>query len=460
MDTRIRQLEAQIDGSLLLPDHPLYEQTHRSWNRMIDQRPALILVAHTAQDIVLGVRYARDVGLGVAVQLTGHGTQYPADGALLIITAHMAAVHVDAVGQTARVEAGAVWQHVLDQATPHGLAPLLGSTPHVGVVGYTLGGGIGWLGRRYGFAADHVRWIEIVTADGRLRHASRSEHSELFWGLLGGGGNFGVVTAMEFDLVPVASVYGGRLVYDGDQARDALRFFRDWAKSVPVELTSSIVTLRYPSLPELPKALRGATHVIVRAAFVGDAATGAALLQPWLDWHTPLDNTFRELPFAAIGTIANDPVEPQAAYTTNEMFGALSDDAIDIIVRYATDSATPVLVSELRHVGGAIARGDAAAIAVGNRDAQFYFQMVGPTPTPEAHAAVESYIRCCKAELQPYLHGGVYLNFLKGNEARQRVQDAYRPGTYERLRELKATYDPDGMFRYSYQLGEAPAVEA
>src|SRR5262249_46186546 len=160
------------------------------------------------------------------------------------VTSEMTAVQLDAQARTARIEAGATWQHVLDQATPHGLAPLLGTSPHVGVIGYTLGGGMGWLARRYGFAADSVRWIEIVTADGQLRRASSVEHSDLFWGLRGGGGNFGVVTAMEFALYPVATIYGGNLTYPAELAGSALRFFRDWIKAVPDELTSSIAILK------------------------------------------------------------------------------------------------------------------------------------------------------------------------------------------------------------------------
>jgi hypothetical protein len=456
----MQQLQAQLSGSLLLPDSAGYEQTRRGWNRSIDHHPALILVAHDAQDIALGVRYAREAGLGVAVQLTGHGIQQPADDGLLIVTSAMTAVRLDAQARTARIEAGAIWQHVLDQATPHGLAPLLGTSPHVGVIGYTLGGGIGWLARGYGLAADSVRWIEIVTADGQLRRASPAEHSDLFWGLRGGGGNFGVVTAMEFNLYPVATIYGGNLIYPAELAPGALRFFRDWIKTVPDKLTSSIAILKYPPLPQLPEEVRGKTQVMVRAAFAGVASEGAALIQAWLDWHAPVGNTFGEMPFAAIGTVNNDPLEARAVYGSNELFDELSDTAIDVIVQYATSSASPLTFSELRHASGAIAHVDPTANAIGNRDAQLYFQVGGMTPTPEARAAVEAYIGQYKGELRPHLRGGVYLNFMMGNEARQRARDAYLPGSYQRLLELKARYDPENMFRYSYQLVEPELSEA
>jgi FAD/FMN-containing dehydrogenase len=291
-----------------------------------------------------------------------------------------------------------------------------------------------------------------VTADGVLRHASPTENSDLFWGLRGGGGNFGVVTAMAFDLYPVATIYGGNLVYSAEFARDALRFYRDWITTVPDELTSSIAILKYPPLPQLPDAIRGQTQVIVRAAFAGAAAGGAALIQPWLDWRSPMSNTFHEMPFTEIGTINNDPVDPRAVHASNEMFDRLSDDAIDVIVRYTTNSRSPLVFSELRQAGGAIARVNPDANAIGNRDALFYFQTSGLSPTPEARAAIQSYIRQYKDELRPYLRGGVYLNFMMGTEARDRTKDAYLPTAYQRLIALKAKYDPDNLFRFSYQL--------
>jgi FAD/FMN-containing dehydrogenase len=452
MVTSIQHLQQQVTGSLLLPGDALYEQTRRGWNLSIDHHPALILVANDAQDIIAGLGFAREAGLGVAVQLTGHGIQHPADDSLLIVTSPMASVHIDAEARTARVEAGAIWAQVLDPAAEYGLAPLLGTSPHVGVVGYTLGGGIGWLARRYGFAGDSVRWIDIVTADGVLRHASPTEHSDLFWGLRGGGGNFGVVTAMAFDLYPVATIYGGNLVYPGGLAGDALRFYRDWITTAPDELTSSIAILKYPPLPELPEALRGKTLVIVRAAFAGGADDGAARIQPWLDWRTPISNTFHAMPFAEIGTINNDPVDPRATYGSNEMLDDLSDAAIDVIVGYATDSASPLVFNELRHAAGAIARVDADANAIGNRDALLYFQIGGLSPNPEARAGIEAYIQRYKRDLHTYLRGGVYLNFMIGGEARRRTKDAYLPETYQRLITLKAKYDPNNLFRFSYQL--------
>jgi hypothetical protein len=208
--------------------------------------------------------------------------------------------------------------------------------------------------------------------------------------------------------------------------------------------------VKYPPLPQLPEALRGQVQVIVRAAYKGSAREGEALIQPWLSWRAPISNTFHEMPFAEVGTIQNDPVAPAAAFASNEMFNELSDEAIAVIVRYATDTSSPLVFSELRHVGGALARSQANAI--GNRDAVFYLQLGGPIFVPDNLATVESVVQQYKVDLRPYLRGGVYLNFMRGDEARHRTRDAYEPIAYGRLIALKATYDPDNLFRFGYQL--------
>jgi FAD/FMN-containing dehydrogenase len=454
----LHELQHQVSGTVLTPDSADYDQLRQVWHLGFDQHPALILVAQDAADIVAAVRFAHEAGLGVAVKSTGHGQPYPADGQLLIVTSQMNHVEVDPEARTAQVEAGAIWEQVLEKSTPHGLAPLLGSSPHVGVVGYSLGGGIGWLARRYGLAADSVRWVELVTAEGVLIRASATRNSELFWGLRGGTGNFGVITALGIDLYPVATVYGGLLTYPATSAAEVaetLRFYRDWLKTVPEELTSSVNIFKFPSIPQVPEGLRGKIQIFMRAVYAGDEAEGAALIRHWLDWQTPSENNFRQLPFSEIGTVSNDPVNPSPTYPTNEMLNDLSDEAIEIIARYTTNPASPMAFNELRHAGGAISRADASQNAIGNRNAQFYYTFGGLAFTPEHRAAIDAYRHDYKDELRPYLDGGTYFNFLKGGEARKRIQDAYRPETTQRLLALKAKYDPDNMFRFGYPLTAA-----
>jgi FAD/FMN-containing dehydrogenase len=453
----IEQLKQQFTGSIITPDHPDYDASRRAWDLTVDHHPALILIPQNADDVVTGVRFAKEAGLGIAVQSTGHGMLYPANDNLLMITSRMNSVELNADARTIRAEAGVVWEQIINAGKPQGLAPLLGSAPHVGVVGYTLGRGIGWLSRKYGFAADSVRSIDIVTADGVLRHASTTENSDLFWALLGGGGNFGVVTAMEFELYPVATIYGGNLTFNGELAAEALRFFREWVKTLPDEMTASIALLKFPHLPQLPEAMRGKIQVLLRAAYAGDAAEGARLIQQWLDWQTPILNTFREMPFDKIGTIQNDPVQPTMGLGSNELFDELSDELIETITHYTLTPDSPLVFTEIRHAGGAMARVAPDATAISNRDAQFYLVTGGPTPTPELYAAAKAYIPQYKAALRPFVRGGVYLNFMKGGEAMERVKDAYTATTYARLLEVKAKYDPDNLFRFSYPLVEAKA---
>ncbi|MBZ0319608.1 MAG: FAD-binding oxidoreductase [Anaerolineae bacterium] len=445
-------LQQQIKGQVIIPDDANYEQKRRGWNLTINQYPAVIIVAEDVEDVVAAVRYARETGLSVAVQSTGHGLQLPANDSLLIVTSHLKGVEIDPEARTARMQAGTVWGEVVEKAVPHGLAPLLGSSPHVGVVGYTLGGGIGWLARKYGLAADSVRSIDLVTPDGVLRHTSPAENSELFWGLRGGGGNFGVVTALEVNLFPVASLYGGHLMYAGDLAASALRFYRDWIEAVPNELTSSITVVKFPNFPQVPDAMRGKVFVMMRAAYIGEAVHGERYIQAWLDWNPPIASTFHTLPFAEIATISNDPVDPVASAYSNELLDSLSDAAIDIIVQTMTSPVSPLMATELRHAGGAINRVPAHPSAIGNRDALLYMQMVGLAPTPETQSAVEAAIQQYKQDMKPHLRGNVYLNFIKGHEASTRAKDAYSPETYQRLVALKNQYDPELMFRFGYQL--------
>jgi FAD/FMN-containing dehydrogenase len=452
------RLKEHIRGSVLTPADSEYEQVRRPWNLTVDHHPALILVPENAQDVAAGVKFAHENGLGVAIQTTGHTVHQPADGALLIVTSHLTGVTVDAEARTARAEGGAHWEHVLEQAMPHGLAPLLGTSPHVGVAGYTLVGGISWMARKFGYAADSLIAVEIVTADGQIRRASADENADLFWALHGGSGNFGVVTALEFKLYPVATIYAGGLVYPGEMARDALRFFRDWTQTLPEAMTSSLAVLKFPDLPFVPEGIRGKTQLFLRAVYVGEEAEGAPYIQRWLDWKAPLQNSFRTMPFAEIGTVSNDPVDPSPTYSSNEMFRTLSDEAIDAIIRHGTAADAPIVFNELRHIGGAMQRIPAGGSAAGNRDAHYSFTIGAPIFSPDRKAPLVEYMGRYKAALQPFVSGGGYLNFMSGSEAEKRASGSFTPESYQRLLDIKAKYDPDNLFRHSFPLAAAERV--
>jgi hypothetical protein len=446
----IQRLSKRVQGSVLTPDHAGYDQVRRGWNLSIDQHPAVIVVATNTVDVQAGVRFAHDHQLGVSIQSTGHGIVRAADDQMLIITSRMSRLIVDPETETAWVEAGVIWKQVLEAGKQFGLAPLLGSSPYVGVIGYTLGGGMGWLARKYGLAADSVIAIEIVTPDGELRHASAAENSDLFWALRGGGGNFGVVTSMQFHLYPVASIYGGELMYPVELAGEVLRFFRDWITHLPDEMTSSVTLMSFPPLAEIPEEIRGRKFVQVKVGYVGSLEQGEEYVREWLEWVTPIHNTMRLMPFTEVGTISNDPVNPLPGYLDSEMFNELTDEAIDVIVRYVTDPASPLVFTAIRHMGGAIARADRSANAIGNRDSLLVMEFLGATPTPEMARALAQYNARFRDELWAYISGGVYLNFMGHNDAHKRTKDAYSPENYERLMTIKAKYDPDNRFRYSF----------
>ena len=357
-------------------------------------------------------------------------------------------------GQTAWVEAGAKWGEVLAKTQAVDLAPLLGSSPDVGVVGYTLGGGFGWLGRKYGLAADSVRFFEVVTADGRLLRAGETENSDLFWGLRGGGGSLGIITGMEIKLYPVSTVYGGNLIYPIELAKAVFSRYRNWIASAPDELTSSIALMNFPPIPEIPDPLRGQSFVMVRGCYCGPVEQGEALIQMWREWQAPFIDDFKVMPFSQVATISNDPVDPLPGLSTGAWLRTLSDEAIDILIQHLApgDGPSPLVFAEVRHVGGAVARVNSQANAYGNREASLLLQMAGVTPTPEAHRHLAHYTAQIKAQLRPYLTGGVYLNFLEGEESQQRVADGFSPEAYRRLTALKAAYDPDNHLHSGFNI--------
>jgi FAD/FMN-containing dehydrogenase len=324
----------------------------------------------------------------------------------------------------------------------------------VGAIGYTLGGGLGWLGRKYGLSADNVLAFELVTPDGVLRRAAADENADLFWGLRGGGGSLGIVTGMTIRLFPVAEVYAGNLYYPAAMARDVFRHYRAWIADAPDELTSSVLVMNFPPLPVLPEFLRGQTFVIVRGCYCGPMAEGEALLRHWRDWRTPQLDHFGPMPFSAAATISNDPVDPLPGFNTGAWLSALSDDAIDAIVDHAviTDGSVPLIFAEVRHAGGAIRRVPAQAAAFGNRDAELVLSVVGVTPFPGAQELLEAHGQSLKDALQPVLTGGVYMNFLEGEESRRRIRDGLAQGAYDRLAKLKAQVDPENVLRYGFNV--------
>ena len=445
-------LQSAVKGSVITPDDPDYDVARMNWNVACDQRPALIVAALTAQDVAEAVRFAQRHHLQVAIKSTGHGAVLPADDGLLIVTTLMAGVEIDANSATARIEAGARWGAVLEAAGRLGLAPLLGSSPHVGAVGYTLGGGMGWLARQHGLAIDSVLSFEVVTPAGNLVHASADEHQALYWALRGGGGSFGAVVAMRIRLYPVTTVYAGNLYYPLSMAREVYARYREWVADAPDALTSAIVLMTFPPLPQLPDFLRGQSFVIVRGCFDGPARQGEALLRFWRDWQPPLIDDFGPMPFTESARISNDPVDPMPVAGAGIWLNAIDDTVIETLTETcpATDGPPPVLFAEIRHAGGAMSRIDPDATAFSLRQVPFVLHLISVTPTPAAGQAFGQFVSMIRERIAPTLAGGIYMNFTTGAAARAQTRAGYSPSAYDQLQRVKAAYDPDQRFDHAF----------
>jgi hypothetical protein len=363
-------------------------------------------------------------------------------------------VDIDPQAQTARIESGAKWGKVLEKAQEHGLAPLLGSSPTVGAVGYTLGGGLGWLARKYGLSSDSVLALEVVSADGRMLRSSQKENHELFWALRGGGGGFAIVTAMEIQLYPISMVYGGTLVYPPGLAKQVFERYRAWIKTTPEEMTTSIRIANFPPLEIVPEPMRGKSFILVSGCYCGPVENGESLIQDWLNWERPIDNSFQAMPFGEVASISNDPEDPMPAYHNGAWISSLDDEAIDTLIKFglSIEGSSPLVITEVRHVEGAMARVDESLSAFGHRGAPFVLDIVGVTPNPEAHHFVNNYVKDFKQALSPHFAPGLYMNFLNSDEIIQHTKEAYPPATYEQLKRVKSKYDPENMLRSGFNI--------
>ncbi|MET7399354.1 FAD-binding oxidoreductase [Dactylosporangium sp. NPDC005572] len=447
-------LTTRVGGPVLLPGDDAYDRGRATFNLSVQHHPALVIGATSAADVVEAVRFAGQHGLRVAVQATGHGPAEAADGALLIDTSRMAAVSIDADTRIARVEAGVRWAAVITAASAHGLAALNGSSPTVGVVGYTLGGGLSpVLGRAHGYAADHVTAFDIVTADGRLRHVTAATEPELFWAVRGGKANFGVVTAIEFRLFPLTRLYGGGLYFPGAQASQILKAWRSWVETTPDELTSSVALLRLPPIPEVPEPLRGQFVVHVRVAYLGSAGDGEQLVTPVRTAGTPVIDTLADMPYSAVAAIHNDPVEPLPIHDRSTLLQDLPAAAIDRIVALAgQDAEVPVTMVEIRHLGGALRRAPQSLNAVANRDAPFLLFAASVAGPDEAVHHVALHTRLFAA-LATWDTGRTFANFLApGDNRPTHVMSAYLREDRHMLAALKQLWDPQQIFSLTHAI--------
>ncbi len=449
-------LRRACTGPVLAPGDDGFDDARRAWNLAVDQRPALVALPADAGDVAAVVRHARAAGLRVNVQGTGHGAGAldGLDETVLIRTSALADVHVDPQARRARVGAGVIWRDVAVPASAHGLAPLAGSSPDVGVVGYSLGGGIGWLARRHGLACNSVTAIELVTADGRLVRTDAEHEPDLFWALRGGGGNFGVVTAIEFAVYPIEELYAGAMFFPFDRAREVLHAWRESLATYPDELMTWASLLQFPDLPDVPEPVRGRSFTVVMGVHQGEEHEGRELLAP-IRALGPVMDTFAMVPPAGISELAMDPPDPLPYATAHQLLAELPASAIDAIVDAAgPGTGSPLAMVQLRHMGGALARTAPGAGARATLPGVVSLFALGVTGDAESTEVAEGYLG--EVERAVLAHrAGDYPNFVEEEVDASRFFDG---ATWARLRAVKAAYDGDDLFRGNHHV--PPAASA
>ncbi len=452
----VERLRAAVRGPVLLPADPGYDAARAIWNGAIDRRPACIARCTGVADVVATVGFARERDLQVAVRSGGHGVGGHAlcEGGLVIDLSPMKGIRVDPVARTATAEAGVLWGELDRETQLHGLATVGGIVTHTGIAGLTLGGGIGWLTRKYGATVDNLVSVDLVTADGEVLTASEDENPGLFWAIRGGGGNFGIVTSFEYRLHPVGPiVLAGQVFHALEDAPELLRFYREFIAAAPDELTTIFELSVAPAAPFLPEEVHGKPIVIVGACYAGSPDEGAEVVRPLKQFGHPIVDLLEPKPYTALQSMF-DPMVPHgwSRYWKSVELPPLTDDAIDTLVEHASAVTSPKSYCIVFQLGGALARVGEDETAFSQRDAAHNVNVnavwTEEDPDGERHIA---WARDFFDALQPHAGGRVYLNFL-GEEGGSRVRQAYGARNYERLVELKRAYDPTNFFRLNQNI--------
>jgi len=430
-------LQQRLAGPSFVAGTPGYDNELTVFNKVVTHRPAIVVGATCAADVSDAVIFAVEHDMDIAVLNTGHGPSLAAGPTTLMITTRrMTNVEIRLNSVTARVEAGVRFGQLVNAAAPFGLAPLAGSSPGVGVVGYHLSGGASpTMGRLYGWAADHVVAIEVVTADGRWRHVDKHSEADLFSAMLGGKGNFGVVTAMEIALFPVTRLYAGALFYSGEHVREVMNAYLLFTQSAPDQVSTGLAVLNLPPLPTIPPFMRGKSTVSLRVSYVGDAARGNRLIEPLRKAAPVLMDTVADMPFTDFASISADPTDPATAVEQFALLRDLSEGAVDAIVGIAGPEAdSRVNIVDIRHLQGAFSRAPMFPNAVGARDAAFaFFALIVVPPGQRVVDYLDSGRELTEA-LAPWFHTMASPSFQGPDDTTESgTRRAYEPDTYQRL---------------------------
>lgn len=432
---------------LIRPDDAAYDEARVVFNRMVDKRPAVIAQCTTADDVIDALVLAEAEAYAVAVRAGGHSVAGMStnDDGIVIDVRPMQEITVDAAARRARVGAGVIWGEFDGAAQEHGLATTGGRVTTTGVAGFTLGGGSGWIERKYGLACDNLVSVDLVTADGRVVTASATENPDLFWALHGGGGNFGIATSFEFTLHPVGPiVYAGLMMFPGDAARDVALLYRDHAFGAPDDLGTGLVMLTAPPEPFVPEHLVGQTVAAVAGVWLGDLDDGPAAFAPYRELGPEVD-LIGPMPYSEFNSMLDDPPGFRH-YWSADYHDDFPDDAVDVFVKAGFDRPSPLAQQLMLAWGGEVARVPEADTPMTKRDAQWITHPFAVWEDPSETEASIAWARNFRRNIARYSNGGVYLNFI-GDEGQERVRSAYGDEKYARLASIKAEWDPTNRFR-------------
>jgi FAD binding domain len=451
--TPFSDLAAQMSGRVVTPADPDWDATRQVFNLTTDLRPAAVALPRDVDDVIAAVRYAAANGLRVAPQATGHNaTPYGSlSDALLVDVRELQEVSIDAPARRVRVGAGVKWERVVPRLSELGLAALHGSAPDVGIAGYSLGGGMGWLARKYGMQTNCVTAIELVTADGRARRVDATHEPDLFWALRGGNGNYGVVTAIEFEVYAVEELYAGVMFFPFESAREVLHAWAELLGSLPDEMMTWVKLMQFPDVPDVPEPVRGRAFTLVFGAFLGGEEEGRALLRPVRDLGPAID-TFAIVPPAALGDLAMDPNDPLPFLSCTAMMSELPGAGVDALVAAAgPSSGSPLTMVELRHMGGALARRTSGAGARATLPGTIGMISLGVPMDEESAVTTRRYLDAVERAVLPY-RAGDYPNFV---EAPSDASGFFDGDTWARLRLVKALYDPSDLIKGNHHIPPA-----
>jgi FAD/FMN-containing dehydrogenase len=451
-------LRASVRGAVLAPGDLEYAAECSGFNTALSHTPDGVVVVSSAQDVIECVRFASARGLGVQIKGGGHG-DIPVSSGLLLSTRRLEGVRVDAGTQVATIGAGVRWGEVIARAAEHGLAPISGSSPSVGVVGFLLGGGLGPLARSHGFGSDYLVGATIVTASGDLLEVSADEHADLLWALRGGKGGFGVVTEVRLRLAPLRTLYGGSLLFDTPHMETAFRAWVSWLDQAPSTVTTSVVLARFPPHDKLPPSLRGRRLLVVRFAFPGETSEGVRLAAPLRAFAPVYLDQLDEMPAAEVAHIHNDPTDPLPASLRAGMLTHVDQALAGVLFSHlGPTQETPFAISELRQLGEATRRDVPGGSAVGGRESSFTFSCISTDPALFETAVPERGDALMRA-LAPWRSAHDNVNFLSPVHSADDLRHAWPRATAMRLAEIRRRYDPDGLFatRHASLPFEAPA---